>query len=490
MPDPLRILYVDDSPYDRTLVSDVLEKKHGAFAVTLAASKADFEARLADGTYDVVLSDFNILGFDGLQVLDAVRAKDPTIPVILVTGTGSEEVAVEALKRGAADYVIKTLKHIQRLPHTILAVLEKKRLDDERMRAEEALCERESLLGLFIEHAPAALAMFDREMRYLYASRRWLNDYGLGIRNLRGQSHYDVFPEIPEAWKEAHRRGMAGEVLHAESDRFKRADGSVQWLRWDLRPWYDPAGTVGGIVIFTEDITERKRLEEQRDQLARRLLEVQEEERCAVARDLHDEIGQSLTAVKVNLQRVQLTEDKAEQTGIVTDALRLADQVLRQVRDLSLRLHPELLDDMGLTWALQGYAEQQAQRAGLELELAVDPDVPPLPRPVEIACFRIAQEAMTNAIRHAEARRLWVVLEQVDGKLALRVRDDGRGCSEEAILRHATESGGLGIAGMRERARLLGGEVHLTSPLGCGTEVLAILPLTLPGVSEGRGGAA
>jgi PAS domain S-box-containing protein len=119
----------------------------------------------------------------------------------------------------------------------------------------------ERLLGLFIEHAPAALAMFDREMRYLHVSRRWLTDYGLGERDLRGLSHYDVFPEIPEAWKEAHRRGLAGEVLRMDAESFTRLDGSVQWLKWELRPWFDATGAVGGIILFTEDITARRKAE-------------------------------------------------------------------------------------------------------------------------------------------------------------------------------------------------------------------------------------
>lgn len=133
----------------------------------------------------------------------------------------------------------------------------------ERRAAEEALRESEERMRLFIEHAPAALAMFDKEMRYLSVSRRWLRDYGLGDRDLFGLSHYEVFPEIPESWKEVHRRGLAGEVVGAEADSFERLDGSVQWLRWEVRPWYDASGGgVGGIVIFTEDITARQQAEE------------------------------------------------------------------------------------------------------------------------------------------------------------------------------------------------------------------------------------
>jgi PAS domain S-box-containing protein len=129
-------------------------------------------------------------------------------------------------------------------------------------QVERALRENEERLRLFIEHAPVALAMFDRDMRYLCVSHRWLSDYGLLERDLTGVSHYEVFPEMSARWKEAHRRGLAGEVLREEADRFERDDGSVHWLRWEIRPWYDTAGEVSGIVIFVEDITQRKRTEE------------------------------------------------------------------------------------------------------------------------------------------------------------------------------------------------------------------------------------
>ncbi|MDX9707432.1 MAG: PAS domain S-box protein [Azospira sp.] len=125
----------------------------------------------------------------------------------------------------------------------------------EAERQSTALRDSQERLQLFIDHAPAALAMFDREMRYLAVSRRWREDYFLGERPLIGHSHYEIFPEIPERWKEIHRRGMAGEIICADEDRFERLDGSVQWLRWEVRPWHAHDGTVGGIVVFSEDIT-------------------------------------------------------------------------------------------------------------------------------------------------------------------------------------------------------------------------------------------
>ncbi len=125
-----------------------------------------------------------------------------------------------------------------------------------RKDAEDALRVSVNQLHLFIDHAPASIAMLDREMRYIAVSRRWRADFGLGDQSLIGRSHYDIFPEIPERWKVLHRRSLAGEVLRADEDRFVREDGSVQWLQWELRPWHDADGAVAGLMIFSEDITE------------------------------------------------------------------------------------------------------------------------------------------------------------------------------------------------------------------------------------------
>jgi len=133
----------------------------------------------------------------------------------------------------------------------------------ERKAAEIALRQNRERLRLLIDYAPAALAMFDHEMRYLEVSRRWREDYALGSREIIGHSHYEILPEIPESWKAVHRRGLAGETITADEDRFERFDGTVLWLRWEVRPWMDATGTVGGIVIFSEDISKRKEAEEE-----------------------------------------------------------------------------------------------------------------------------------------------------------------------------------------------------------------------------------
>ncbi|MFM1921896.1 MAG: hypothetical protein RLZZ303_3530 [Candidatus Hydrogenedentota bacterium] len=115
----------------------------------------------------------------------------------------------------------------------------------------------EDVLRIFVDNAPVSMAMFDTGMRYIAYSHRWLEDYGLGKRNLSGLSHYEVFPEIPDRWKEIHRRCLLGHAERCEEDSFERADGTVQYIRWEIKSWHDAAGRVGGLLFFTESITER-----------------------------------------------------------------------------------------------------------------------------------------------------------------------------------------------------------------------------------------
>jgi len=131
-----------------------------------------------------------------------------------------------------------------------------------RLRIAKEKAASHEMLERFVEYCPVALAMFDRNMCYIQASERWRSDYGLDHQDLKGKSHYELFPNLPERWKEVHRRALAGEVVHHESDSFEMHDGSIQWLEWEVRPWRDPRGEIGGVVIYSAMITSRKRAEE------------------------------------------------------------------------------------------------------------------------------------------------------------------------------------------------------------------------------------
>jgi len=131
-----------------------------------------------------------------------------------------------------------------------------------RRRGVERAQRQEQLFKLFVEHSPASIAMFDRDMKYIIASRRFLLDYGIAESDVTGRSHYEIFPEISERWRLIHRRCLAGETVKADEDIFPRADGTVDWVRWEIHPWYERPDEIGGIILFSEVITERKNAED------------------------------------------------------------------------------------------------------------------------------------------------------------------------------------------------------------------------------------
>src|SRR5690348_1900309 len=171
------------------------------------------------------------------------------------------------------------------------AIQEMNRASEERTAL---LQSQEQLLKIFVRHVPAAMAMLDRDMRYLQVSDRWCVDFSLDSSQILGRSHYEVFPDLPERWKEIHRRGLAGETLRAEEDRWDRKGGGTTWLRWEIRPWQNLDGVPGGILVFSEDITRRKKAEEALLDMSRKLIEAHEQERNRIGRDLHDDVVQRL----------------------------------------------------------------------------------------------------------------------------------------------------------------------------------------------------
>jgi PAS domain S-box-containing protein len=149
--------------------------------------------------------------------------------------------------------------HTAEPPSHKVAVLFKDISD--RKQAENLLRQQSEQLRLFVKHSPAGVAMFDRQMRYMLVSDRWLTSYGLGAQNIVGRSHYDIFPELPDRWKQVHQRCLAGAVEMSPEEAFPRADGSIDWVRWEIHPWRTNSGEIGGIIIFSEVITERKNAE-------------------------------------------------------------------------------------------------------------------------------------------------------------------------------------------------------------------------------------
>jgi two-component system sensor histidine kinase UhpB len=206
------------------------------------------------------------------------------------------------------------------------------------------------------------------------------------------------------------------------------------------------------------------RLEFERRDSARRALGAQESERLRIARELHDEIGQALTAVVLQLDRLQRTADPAQRAGVeeTREAVRAS---LEEVRAIARRLRPEALDDLGLTSALAALTNDVARRAGVSVDRVIAPDLPVLSDDEELVVYRVAQEALTNAVRHGAPRHARVRLRALDGAVELEVSDDGEGFDVSTV------GEGAGLRGMRERAVLVGAAVDVASRVGAGTTV-------------------
>ncbi|MEO8340599.1 MAG: CHASE3 domain-containing protein [Nitrospirota bacterium] len=212
-------------------------------------------------------------------------------------------------------------------------------------------------------------------------------------------------------------------------------------------------------------------------ELSHRLMNVQETERRRIAHDLHDEIGQSLTAMKLGLREVNSVLESGSTASLLTDSLNILDQVIRQVRSLALNLRPSLLDELGLVPALKWYIKGQGERAGWETEYSAYEGNNPLSPEIKITCFRIAQEALTNIARYAEATYVRVTLERQGDRLVLTIDDNGKGFNVEQAKTRARTGSSIGLLGMEERARLVGGEMTITSSPKAGTRLTLNIPL-------------
>jgi PAS domain S-box-containing protein len=223
------------------------------------------------------------------------------------------------------------------------------------------------------------------------------------------------------------------------------------------------------VQLFEEVHAGRERLRA----LSVRLIRAQEDERRHIARELHDEVGQALTAAKIALQTAARSVDPATAVDRIGDALGLIDRTLGQVRSLSLDLRPSLLDDLGLVPALRSHVSALKRRTGLGARLEADPALPRVDPDIETACYRVAQEALTNVVRHSGATEVTVSLTRSEGALVLQVVDNGKGFDTEPAIARATAGASLGLLGMHERVSLAGGRFQLVSAPGRGTSVRA-----------------
>ena len=330
------------------------------------------------------------------------------------------------------------------------------------------------------EDAPIAMfvGLGDRFLRANRAACELLGytEEELLARNFESITH----PEDLERSRENVRQLAAGEIDEARLvKRYVRKDGSSLWGGLSISVIRGPAGEplyyLAQIQDLTEVIRDQLALEqrgEQLRQLARRLETVREEERTRISRRIHDELGQSLTAIKLDLAWLRGQEESGAPPDPIDRVITLLDEAIDRVREIATELRPPVLDDLGLAGAIEWAVSEFRQRTGIACEVEIRGGDPLLGPGPSTTLFRILQEALLNVARHADARSVSVVLTEDEEAVSLEVRDDGRGIDGSVEGRGRS----LGILGMRERAASRGGELSIDSVPGSGTRVRARLP--------------
>src|SRR5258705_1666550 len=310
--------------------------------------------------------------------------------------------------------------------------------------------------------------MLDRDMRYLQVSDRWCVDFSLDSSQLLGRSHYEIFPDIPDRWKQLHRRALSGETLRSDEDRWDR-EGGTTWLRWEIRPWQNLAGLPGGILVFSEDITHRKHAEEGFLGMGRKLIEAHEQEPTRIGRDLHDDFVQRLALLEIELDGVQKdVPDSAVELGRrIGDLRNQTTEITNDVQLLSHELHSSKLEYLGIVGAMKIFCREFGERQRLEIDFQSHDLNAALPTDLSLSLFRVLQEALRNAMKHSGVKSFEVRLWGSTGEVHLTVSDLGAGFDIEGAMK----STGLGLTSMQERLRLAHGELTINSQTKGGTTI-------------------
>lgn len=265
-----------------------------------------------------------------------------------------------------------------------------------------------------------------------------------------------------------------GKVTDNFEFRMEYADGGFVWLRGSMGPIRSEKGTITGTTIVVLDITEQKQAAAAMHSLSRRLMVVQEEERTSLAYELHDEVGQHLTALNMNLHALKNDPDNPPLLAVcISQVAELTDTV----RNLSVELRPAMLDDLGLIAALRWYLGKQRERTGYHITLDADIALGSMEPELATAFFRLAQEAVGNAIKHADCESITVRIYNTDGDLCITITDDGQGFDIRKRGHAIPDDLRLGLLSMRERISQLDGSFKIESEIGRGTTITACFPL-------------
>jgi two-component system, NarL family, sensor kinase len=352
----------------------------------------------------------------------------------------------------------------------------------ERRNALAALEKANELNREILSSAQEGIVVHDRQLRYALWNPYMERISGMKAEEVLGKHPLDLFPFMDtEGLYADMQKALAGQVIASHDIHYTVPQtGLAGWCNNNFAPLRDDKGEIVGVVATVRDITERKKREDELQELSGRLLQLQDEERRRIARDLHDSFAQGLLAVNLNLAQLSKSGGTLNPQGrqAVADAHKITKGLAREIRSLSYLLHPPVLDELGLGAAIEEYANGFSRRSGIHTDVEISPEIGRLPQEIETALFRIVQESLGNIQRHSGSSRARIEMKKDSSGLTLEVSDEGRGIPREYLEKQPERPSalGVGVFGMRERMRQLGGQLEFTSG-SSGTTVRATLPL-------------
>ncbi len=385
----------------------------------------------------------------------------------------------------------------------------------ERKRAEGALVHSRDLLNYIVEHMRSAVAVHDRDLRYIYVSQRYLQDYNVQNKDVIGRHHYEVFPDLPEKWRIVHQKALAGEVISAEDDPYYRSDGSVEWTRWECRPWYEQDGSVGGIIVYTEVITERKQAETALVK-AKEQAEAANRAKSEFLANMSHELRTPFNGIMGMLQLLQTTSLDTEQEQYTTMAMKAADRFTRLLTDIldisrieagKLEIRSEPFSPRELYNSVADLFMVSAREKGLQLESLIDPLIPDQLMGDAARIRQVLFNLVGNALKFTDKGGIRVEMvplssrKQDEYRVLFSVSDTGIGIPDDKLdflfnpfvqvegsYTRSYQGAGLGLSIVRRLVDLMGGKISVDSTEGEGTTVHVVLPFRLPPEESMPGG--